>query len=157
MVATIVLLVGLVAVAQLVPVSIRLNAANRSDSTAMVIAQRELDQMLEQPLASPSFVDAQSNTCNLGNPATPNQAVGSPVIVLNNRPMLDFAAGQVAGYSFNYQDPNDPNGASYDVRWAVITFVNGGTVTAKGFILGAVKRSGNGIFPPVTVDTMVTR
>jgi prepilin-type N-terminal cleavage/methylation domain-containing protein len=155
MIAIVVLMVGLIAVAQLVPASIRLNAGNRSDSAALVIAQRELDQMMGQPLTSTSFVDAQNNTCNLGNAATPNQAVGSPLLA--SQPVIDFAAGQVNGYSFSYRDPNDPNGPFYDIRWTVITSVNGGTVTGKRFIVGAVKRGGNGVFRPVTLDTMVTR
>ena len=40
--ATVVLLVGVVAVAQLVPISLTVNSANRGDSTALVIEQRVL-------------------------------------------------------------------------------------------------------------------
>ena len=46
--ATIILLVGLVAIAQLVPASMLLNYRNRTDSAALVFAQRELDQMIDQ-------------------------------------------------------------------------------------------------------------
>src|SRR5580704_14859660 len=42
--ATVILLVGLVAVAQLVPASILLNWQNRYNSASTVFAQRELDQ-----------------------------------------------------------------------------------------------------------------
>ena len=52
MFATIILLVGLVAIAQLVPASIFLNSQNRTDSSALVFAQRELDQFLDQPIRS---------------------------------------------------------------------------------------------------------
>ena len=45
--ATVVLLVGVVAVAQLVPISLTVNSANRGDSTALVIEQRVLEQMLD--------------------------------------------------------------------------------------------------------------
>src|SRR5580700_1239130 len=89
MLATVILLVGLVAVAQLVPASILLNYRNRNDSTAMVFAQRELDQMLDQPLNSNSFSDALGNACQLGNSASPTSTTpavffGSPVLVVNN-------------------------------------------------------------------------
>ena len=47
-----VLMIGLVAVAQLVPMSVRLNSGNRDDSTAMAFAQRELDAMIEQPIGA---------------------------------------------------------------------------------------------------------
>src|ERR1700730_498877 len=77
LVATVLLLVGIVAVAQLVPASLNANNGNRSDSTALVFAQRDLAQMLSQPLSSSSFTDATGNSCNLGNPAAPNTVVGS--------------------------------------------------------------------------------
>src|SRR5580700_11362712 len=83
MLATVILLVGLVAIAQLVPASILLNYRNRTDSAALVFAQRELDQFLDQPLISTSFVDQLGNTCNLGNPGSPNTVQGSPVVVIN--------------------------------------------------------------------------
>ena len=73
MFATVILLVGLVAIAQLVPASILLNHQNRLDSSALVFAQRELDFMIGQPLILTSFTDPQGvycpggSTCNLGH------------------------------------------------------------------------------------------
>jgi len=163
LIATVVMVIGLVGVAQLVPLSIRLNGANRNDSTALVFAQRELDQMLVQPLSSATFSDPQgvlcplATLCNLGNAANPRVPVGSPVVMLNNRPMIDFTAAAVAGYSFNYTDPNDPFGLSYEVRWAVITYANAGNATGKRFIVGVRRRGGNAPFLPVTLDTMVEK
>src|SRR5260370_8353310 len=68
MLATVILLVGLVAIAQLVPASLLLNYRNRTDSAALVFAQRELDQMLDQPLSSSFFYDALGNPSSLPNP-----------------------------------------------------------------------------------------
>jgi prepilin-type N-terminal cleavage/methylation domain-containing protein len=163
LIATVIMLVGLVGVAQLVPLSIRLNAGNRDDSTALVFAQRELDEMADQPIAATTFSDAPGvlcptgSTCNLGNAATPKVPVGSPVVMLNNRPMIDFTQAAVANYSFSYTDPNDPFGLSYDVRWAVITYANGTNPTGKRFIVGVRRRGGNVPFLPVTLDTMVEK
>src|SRR6266403_5000828 len=109
MFATIILLVGLVAIAQLVPASILLNNRNRTDSSALVFAQRELDQFLDQPLSSATFVDALGKICNLGDPAAPNTIVGGPVVVINNQALIDFTAAPVANYSFTYQDPTEPS------------------------------------------------
>src|SRR5216684_7782404 len=81
--ATIILLVGLVAIAQLVPASILLNSSNRMDSSALVFAQRELDQMLDQPMTVNSFTDSLGNICQLGNPAVTNAAQGSTVTTFN--------------------------------------------------------------------------
>ena len=116
--------------------------------------------MLNQPLSATAFTDPQGlvcpvgSTCNLGNPATPNQVVGSPVVMVNGRPMIDFSAGQVANYNFSFTDPNDPSGVAYDVRWAVITFTNG---AGKRFIVGVRRQGGNGPLQAVTLDTMVEK
>jgi prepilin-type N-terminal cleavage/methylation domain-containing protein len=159
MLATVILLVGLVAIAQLVPASILLNYRNRTDSSALVFAQRELDQFLDQPLVSTSFTDALGNPCDLGNPAAPNTILpnSSTVIVINNQALINFAVAPVANYSLTYQDSSDPTGTTYDVRWAVIITGNGSSVSAKRFILGVRQQGGNGYFQPVTLDTMVER
>jgi prepilin-type N-terminal cleavage/methylation domain-containing protein len=159
MFATVILLVGLVAVAQLVPASILLNYRNRNDSTAMVFAQRELDQMLDQSLNSNSFYDALGNICQLGNSAsststTPTVFFGSPVVTVNNLALIDFNASTVSGYNFLYQDPTSAIDTKYEVRWAVILTGNGTTVFAKRFILGVRQQGGNGYFPPITLDTI---
>jgi len=158
MIAVLLLVIGLVAVAQLIPMSMRLNTANRDDSTALTFAQRELDEFLDQPLTASSFTDPQGFACNLGNAATPNVPVGSPVALWNGQPIIDFSQAQVNGYSFNYKDANDPFRVTYDVRWAVVTYTNaGGAVTGRRFILGAVRRSGDAPILPVNLDTMVEK
>jgi prepilin-type N-terminal cleavage/methylation domain-containing protein len=158
LIAIVILLVGIVAVAQLVPASIGSNSANRNDSSALVFAQRELDQFLNQPLNYTAFIqtiDSQTFTCNLGDPTLPGQVVGSPKALFYNQLVIDFSATPVTNYSFVYHDPNDPAEVVYDVRWAVLTTTNAGAVTSKRFILGARKKGGNGIYNPVTLDTIV--
>jgi type II secretory pathway pseudopilin PulG len=162
MIATLVLMVGIVAVAQLVPLAVSLNASNRQNSTALVIAQRVLGQMLGQDLKKSTCdvlacPDAQAGTWFLGDPTNPGQLVGSAIKVDNNRPVIDFTVGPQSGYSFNYVDPNDPFQLTYDVRWAVVTSVNsGGAVTGKRFVLG-VRRQGGQPVLPVTLDTVVEK
>lgn len=161
MMATVVLIIGLVGVAQLVPASLLLNSGNRVNSTALVVAQRELDQMVNQPLSLGGFVDANSYPCVLGDPTQPNQLVGSPILIANDRPVIDFSQDLVIGYSYAtpYTDPNDPTGAQWDVRWAVITAAVGPTptITSKRFIVGARQIGGKGFVLPVTLDTVVTK
>jgi prepilin-type N-terminal cleavage/methylation domain-containing protein len=159
--AIVILLVGIVAVAQLVPASISSNSTNRNDSSALVFAQREMDQFLSQPLnmsiSPPAFIDSQGFSCDLGDPTQPNVQVGSPLVTYYNQLVVDFTQAQVAGYSFNYQDPNDPAGVFYDVRWAVITVTSNNLVSSKRFILGVRREGGNGIYKPVTLDTILER
>ena len=160
--ATVMLLVGLVVVAQLVPATMVLNYRNRMDSAALVFAQRQLDILLDQPVSNATYTDQQGNTYQLGNPATPNVLQGSNVLTFNNQPAMDFsgavpAAYPTNGYGFTYQDVTDPNGTTYDVRWAVIVTGNGGTASSKRFILGVQHIGGNGYFQPITLDTMVSK
>jgi len=164
MFATVILLVGLIAVAQLVPASILLNYRNRTDSSALVFAQRQLDQMLDQPINPPlnQFTDALGNTCQLGDPTVTNSVQGSTVTTLNNQPIIVFNSpnpplAPTNGYGFTYADPNDPSGTTYDVRWAVIITGSGGTASSKRFILGVRQVGGNGYFQPITLDTMVEK
>lgn len=164
-IATAVLLIGIVGVAKLVPVAVNMNMGNRNDSTSLVIAQREMDALTAQPIGAnpPTFNDPQgivcppAANCNLGNPATPGVILGSPVLNLGNRPLIDYGVAQVAGYSFYYSDPNDPTDTSYDVRWAVITLGNGTTASAKRFIVGVRRRGGNFAFLPITLDATVDK
>jgi hypothetical protein len=164
MMATVILIIGLVGVAQLVPASILLNSGNRTNSSSLVLAQRELDQMIAQPLVPPTnplgFTDAQGIFCNLGDPTQPNQLVGSPIIMSNNRPVIDFSQSLVIGYSYAtpYTDPNDPSQAQWDIRWAVITTTNSAmAVTSKRFIVGVRQVGGTGFVLPVTLDTVINK
>ena len=165
LIATVVVLVGLVAVAQLVPTSVLLNSNNRNDGTALVFAQHEVEAMRGQPLMSTTFSDPVGmtcpigTTCSLGNPTQPGQLVGSPVVINSaNAPIIDFSQAQVTGYSFNYTDPNDPFNAPYDVRWAVITVANAqSVVTGKRIILGVFRRGMQTPSLPITLDTMVEK
>ena len=158
--ATVILLAGLVGVAQLIPTTILLDHKSRMNSGSLVFAQRELEQMLQQPLAvapPPQFVDTIGNVCLLGDPSQPGLIVGSPLVVINNQLMVDFSASTVSGYNFSYKDPNDPYGVTYDVRWAVTTGVNGAATTSRRFVLGVRQLGGDTFVPPVTLDSMVEK
>jgi prepilin-type N-terminal cleavage/methylation domain-containing protein len=166
LIATAIILVGLVAVAQLVPASVMLNSNNRNNATALVLAQRQLEAMRAVPLNLTTFSDTLgvlcplSATCYLGDPTQPGQVVGSPVTLdSQGTPVIDFAQSTVDGYSFTYIDPNDPFGAANDVRWAVITFTYSLTnaVTGRRIILGVFRRGMKSPTLPVTLDVMVSK
>lgn len=159
--ATAIVIVGLVAVAQLVPASVLLNSNNRNDGTALVFAQRQIEAMREQPLTATTFTDPNgvfcplTQTCQLGNPSLPNVIVGSPVVVFQNSPIIDFTAAPLPGYSFTYIDPNDPLGTTTDVRWAIITNQNTAqVVTSRRIILGVFRRGMSSPTLPITLDVM---
>jgi prepilin-type N-terminal cleavage/methylation domain-containing protein len=161
--ATSVLILGLLGVAQLIPASLVLNSGNRVSSAALVMAQQEMDQFVNQPLNfpvnPPTIVDSHGNPCTLGDPTQSNVLAGSPILMANNLPLIDFAQDQVDGYNSSFVDPNDPGGATWDVRWAVITTTNGagGSVLAKRFIVGARQVGGPNFVLPITLDTVVAK
>jgi prepilin-type N-terminal cleavage/methylation domain-containing protein len=161
--ATVIVVVGLVAVAQLVPTSMMMNSNNRNDGTALVIAQRQMEALRGVPLGKNSFTDPQgvtcplSTTCDVGDPNQPGQVVGNPVALFNNSPVINFAPStSVNGYGFTFTDPNDPAGAVNDVRWAVVTVTNG-AVTGRRIIVGVFRRGMRTPTFPVSLDTMVSK
>jgi len=161
--ATVIVMVGLVAVAQLVPTSMMMNANNRSDGTALVIAQKQMEALRALPLSATTFTDPLGvacplgTTCFIGDPSKPGQVVGSPLF--NNTPIMDYAQSPLTGYGVTYTDPNDPTGAVNDVRWAVVTVTNGtnGPVTGKRIIVGAFRRGMKSLSFPISLDTLVSK
>ena len=163
--ATAIVIVGLVAVAQLVPASVMLGSNNRNDGTALVFGQKVLEAMREQPLTATSYTDPNgivcplSQVCQLGDPTLPNTVVGSPWTTFQNYPIIDFTASPVAGYNFTYTDPNDPEGASTDVRWAVVIKTNpsSGVPFSRRIILGVFRRGMRSPSYPITLDVILEK
>ena len=128
--ATAIVIVGLVAVAQLVPASVMLNSNNRNDGTALVFAQREMEAMREQPLTATTFTDPLGVLCPsgqampVGRPDQPESVVGSPVVTFPEFSDHRFHCGARGGLQLHLYRPNDPAGTTTDVRWAVIMNTN---------------------------------
>jgi len=159
LIAALVLLFGVAAVVQLVPNAMQANLMSKQDSTSVVIAERLLDQMVSQPLAANAFVNADGQNCSLGNSAAPNTFVGHAVMTQSGRTLINFnVAGITAGYGYNWRDPNDAFGPGYEIRWAVVTRVNGVTAVHKRFVVGVWKRGiGGRNVRPVTLEAAVGR
>lgn len=158
-IASAILLVGVLSVVQLVPASLKSNLYNRMDTMATVVAQRELDLMLNQPLSATSFVDPPGSTTvySLGG----TSVTGSPVVMQGSTPVIDFSADRVDGYNIQgYQDlndPNFPNGPTFELRWAVFTTKNAGVVIGKRIILGCRQTNAAQPMLPITLDTSVQK
>lgn len=165
LIATVIVIFGLVAVAQLVPTSVMINSNNRNDGTALAFAQRQMEMMRAVPLSQLTFSDTQGvfcpigQTCLLGDPTQPLQVIGNPVVIFNGAPVIDFSPTVgTANYSSPYTDANDPAGATYDVRWAVITNTNASqAVISRRIILGVFRRGMQTPTMPVTLDLQVEK
>jgi type II secretory pathway pseudopilin PulG len=151
--ATAILMVGILSVVQLVPASLQSDLHNRLDTMATVTAQRELDQMLSQPLWVNSFADKDNTTINMGGP-------GAPVVKLGSNAVIDFSVHTdqlPAGYYKTYKDPYDPMGAVFELRWAVIPQTNNGLVISKRIIIGCRQTNASQPMLPVNLDSSVQR
>jgi hypothetical protein len=127
------------------------------DTVATVVAQRELDQMLSQPLNVNTFVDNDRQTISLGGAGAP----GAPVVMTGGYATIQFAASlPPTGFSKFYTDPNDPNGPNFDLRWAVFPQVSNGVVVGRRIIIGCRRTNDGGnqqLLLPVILDSSVQR
>ena len=156
--ASAILMVGIVSVVQLVPASLKSSVGNRMDTMATVVCQRELDQMLSQPLNVNSFQD-QSQTISLGGAGSP----GASVLMSGQSVVIDFSAGTTppAGFSATMlTDPNDLTSASFELRWAVFPQISNGVVVGRRIVVGCRRANSGGnqqLLLPVTLDSSVQK
>ncbi|HEV2289174.1 MAG TPA: prepilin-type N-terminal cleavage/methylation domain-containing protein [Candidatus Acidoferrales bacterium] len=159
-VATIVLMVGVVAVVQLVPFATQTNQANRVDTTAVVIAQHYLDEMTAQPLANITINDPACGAMSLGTGAAGTSVMypsAGYLTMYNGTATVDFTQAAAGGYNCAYSDPNNPSGGTYKLRWGVVVTQNAaGQVVSKRYVVG-VKQSAMQFRLPVDLDATVQR
>jgi hypothetical protein len=155
--ASAILMVGVVSVVQLVPASLNSSTGNRFDTIATVAAQRELDQMLSQPLNVNTFVDNDGQTISLGGAGAP----GAPVVMNGGYAAIQFAASlPPTGFYKFYTDLNDPNGLNFDLRWAVFPQLSNGVVVGRRIIIGCRRTNDGGnqqLLLPVILDSSVQK
>ena len=150
--ATAILLIGVVAVVLLVPGAMQSNYRNRYDSTSVVMAEKLLDQMITQPLSATTFTDLDGHVISLGGAAG---LQGNPLVTINNTARVDFSVPAVANYNFFYTDPNDASRVPYEVRWSVITTMQGVNVASKRYLVGVQRRQPSSVMYPVTLEAWV--
>jgi len=159
MIACVVLLVGVLAMAALIPLAIGTNARNRQQSNSTVIAQMLMEKILSVPVGAPA---PTLSDCT-GAPTTitvTGTASGSGATLLSTGD-VDFSptagsAGDPAGYYMLYTVCGTNGRQSiYDVRWNIKTpspYVETVIVSAK------LKGSGNNpvlFSPSVTIRSMI--
>jgi prepilin-type N-terminal cleavage/methylation domain-containing protein len=157
-IASAVLLVGILSVVQLIPASLKANLYNRMDTMAIVVAQRELDQMLNQPLSAIGFTDTTGNPVSLGGPNAP----GSPVVMQGSSAIIDFSQSPVDGFNIQgYRDTtdlSDLNAPTFELRWAVFPQTNAnGVLIGKRLIVGCRQTNAAQPMLPVSLDTSIQR
>ncbi len=153
LIAMAVLAVGIVAVMQMVAMGTRTNKRNRNDSTALITAQRLLEQMARQP------VDVQNGICGapgghyyycdeinddiaLGQQGAGVTVAGCPLDATNQQLNFGVACAAV-GYTVTKAQiwnptPGAQQGQNVELRWRVYTLHDGtGAPVRKVIIIGA--------------------
>ncbi len=154
--ASAILMVGIVSVVQLVPASLKSSVGNRMDTMATVVAQRELDQMLSQPLNVDTFVDKDVQTISLGGAGAP----GALVKMDGDFAQIHWGGLPPQGFYTFYADPKDPSGPSFELRWAVFPQINNGIVVSKRIIISCRRTQSFGneqLLLPVNLDSSVQK
>lgn len=159
MIACLVLLVGVLAMALLIPLAIGTNSRNRQQSNSTVISQMLMEKILSVPQGAPTptLSDCTGASTTI---TTTGTAAGSGATLLSTGD-ADFSqaagsAGDPAGYYMLYTACGS-NGqqSTYDVRWNIktpSTYVKTVVVSAK------LKGSGNNpvlFSPAVTIRSMI--
>ncbi len=136
MIASLVLIVGVLGVATLIPIAIGANSRNRQQSNSTVIAQMVMEKILSVPAGtSPVLVisDCLPVANNVNTVGTPGAGSGATLLSSGD---VNFSAAAPAGYSMLYTACGPAGGQSvYDVRWNIQaptnSFVKLITVSAK--------------------------
>ncbi|MBZ5702358.1 MAG: prepilin-type N-terminal cleavage/methylation domain-containing protein [Acidobacteriia bacterium] len=169
LVATIVLMVGVVSLAQVVPAAVDLNQRSLATSQSLVVAERELEQMVRQPLSIQTstiatdynFIDLDGQSVFVGAlplAATALPGAAAPAAVQHGCPLvnnqIDFTqACAVPGYVKTVVLA----GRRFEVRWNVITVYgnNLGTVQPVNKRIAVAANTSVRSFTPQTLTAQV--
>lgn len=175
------LLVGVVAVAKLVPLAMNTNFYNRNDSTALIAAQRELEAMAAQnldtislgacsgpPASSYYFCDTETQLIALGGQssvATVSETIESGC-ALTAHPtvtgdfVIDWTATCPSGYSATKNwtwDPINNIQQRVELRWRTVTTFRKGVPLRRVYIIAARAGQPGQSFQIANLQTVVSR
>jgi hypothetical protein len=154
MIACVVLMVGVLAMAALIPLAIGTNSKNRQQSNSTVIAQMLMEKILSVPpgAPTPTLSDCTGASTTITGSGSPSGSGGA----LLSSGDIDFSQTALAGYYMLYTACGSGGRQStYDVRWNIKTpspYAELVTVSAK------LRGSNNNLVlfsPSVTIRSMI--
>lgn len=176
LIAIAVLLVGIVAVAQLIPMAMTSNFKNRNDSTGLIAAQRQLEEMARQnldtqmpgacvgaPAGAYYFCDREVQMITLGpfsvTPASSSETLdaGCPLTAIRT---ISWTAACPAGYSVTKTlawDPVTNVQQRVELRWHTITWLSKGVPYRRVYIVAGRGGFANQSFVIANLQTVVGR
>jgi Tfp pilus assembly protein PilV len=120
MIASLVLIVGVLGCAALIPTAIGTNSKNKQQSNSTVIAQMTMEKIMSLPTGTltGTITDCATNTTTIN---TAGSVAGTGAALLATG-AVDFSQTALAGYSMLYTTCSTTGGqATYDVRWNIQT------------------------------------
>jgi len=156
MIACVVLLVGVLAMAALIPLAIGTNSKNRQQSSSTVVAQMLMEKILSVPpgAPTPTLLDCTGASTTITASGTPTGAGGT----LLSSGDIDFSqtagsAGDPAGYYMLYTAcGTDGRQSTYDVRWNIKT-----PSAYAELIVVSARLKGSGANPVLFAPTVTIR
>jgi prepilin-type N-terminal cleavage/methylation domain-containing protein len=153
MMASVLLVVGVLAMSGLVGLAVQSNGHSRLDTTAVMLTQA----VTEQVSAGVNYSSTVGGTgtafltdCGAHgttNPWPVKSANGGAPLGNGN---IDFGKAKVAGYQMDYVICNGSNQVTYDVRWNLSQLASGTTTTSHTNILTVGARMEGGGLGPIT-------
>jgi Tfp pilus assembly protein PilV len=159
MIASLVLTIGVLGCAVLIPIAIGTNSRNRQQSNSTVIAQMTMEKIMSQAASSSTSLTITDCAGNASTINVTGSTAGSGATVLSTG-SIDFSqaqgsAGAPAGYYMSYKSCGSSGRQStYDVRWNLQTPSNNvKLITVSARLKGA--GSNQILFSlPVTIRSM---
>ena len=126
--------ISVLGLAMTIPVAVQSNNRNRVDAQAALIVQKEVEQMLAQPLSTTSFTDSSGSAITIS-------AGGAPLA----SGKIDFNQAVVTGYNVTVIGNS---GGYFQLRWNVQSLADG----SKQFTVAAIRLGGmRYMLPPVNI------
>jgi Tfp pilus assembly protein PilV len=155
MIASVVLIVGVLSSAILIPLSIATNNRNKQQSNSTVVAQMVMEKIMSVPANPATILAITDCTGAVSSLNTTGSAAPGAGATLLGSGVVDFSTAAPAGYSMLYTTcGTGGRQATYDVRWNIRTlsnFVKLVTVSARR---QNATTNPNGFALPVTIRSM---
>jgi len=151
MIASIVMVVGVLAMSGLVALAVQSNGHSRLDTTAVMLTQAVTEQVasgINYASTIGGTGEAKLTDCGThdsGNPWTVASGPGGAPVANGN---IDFSQATVDGYYMDYVVCNGSIKTTYDVRWNISPIATGTTTHTN--ILTVAARMQHGGFGPLT-------
>jgi prepilin-type N-terminal cleavage/methylation domain-containing protein len=159
-IASVVMVVGVLAMSGLVALAVQSNGHSRLDTTAVMLTQAVTEQVASGVNFSSTIGGtgvAKLTDCGTHDSTNPWNVDSGPGGSPLASGKIDFSQAKVSGYSMDYVVCNGSTKTTYDVRWNISPLATGAT-THTNILTVAARMENGGIGPltfPINMRVMV--